>query len=464
MLNSVASESFLDEVVVFSAALERPFGSAQVLAVTLERIYNSFEEQDFFRYDVFREREKAPDMMFALFDLQMKLRERVGVWNKAGLMSREAQKAARDCMRATRYAIDILGELWNGYEQLPEDGRTFRAFTGGNHNTLYNRSGERDPDGTMAFRSGDVILTRGRLHNSAAIARIGDIDSQFSHVAVVYIDARGRHWAVESVIERGAIVEPLSEWLDHELGRAILFRHKDANLAQRAATLIHDRVQQANSPWGKRILYDFTMTLDEATHNLYCSKLVRRAYREASDGAVLYPTFATRLEMKNRDFVKRIGVKATETFAPGDLELEPNFDIIAEWQDYRVTSNLRLKDIVMDKLFEWMEKDGYKFDETLKVRLISLLGRMASYLSHDVKEMIEHVVPVVPINMKRSAIAAIAMLHETAEPLFQELRSLEQDRTKNSSLPLHPREVRQILERIRESRGSQIGYLKKRGG
>ena len=179
---------------------------------------------------------------------------------------------------------------------------------------------------------------------------------------------------------------------------------------------------------------------------------------------MLYPTFATRLEMKNKDFVKRIGVKATETFAQGDLELEPDFDIIAEWQDYRVTSNLRLKDIVMDKLFEWMEKDGYKFDETLKVRLISLLGRMASYLSHDVKEMIEHVVPVVPINMKRSAIAAIAMLHETAEPLFQELRSLEQDRTKNSSLPLHPREVRQILERIRESRGSQIGYLRKRGG
>ena len=49
MLNSVASESFLDEVAVFSAALERPIGSAQVLAVTLERIYNSFEEQDFFR-------------------------------------------------------------------------------------------------------------------------------------------------------------------------------------------------------------------------------------------------------------------------------------------------------------------------------------------------------------------------------------------------------------------------------
>jgi Permuted papain-like amidase enzyme, YaeF/YiiX, C92 family len=461
VLNSVAQERFLDEVAVFNEALDRPIGSAQVLAATLERVYNSFEEQDFFRYDVFQEREKAPETMFALFDLQMKLRERVGVWQKAGLMSRQAQKAARDCLRATRYAIDILGELWTGFEQLPEGGRTYRAFTGTNHNTLYNRASERAADGTMAFRSGDVILTRGRLHNSAAIARIGDIDSQFSHVAMVYIDARGRHWAVESLIERGAVVEPLSDWLDHELGRAILFRHKDANLAQRAATLIHDRVQQSNSPWGKRILYDFTMTLDEKTHNLYCSKLVRRAFREASDGKVLFPTFATHLDMKNRDFVRRIGVNTTETFAPGDLELEPGFEIIAEWQDYRVTSNLRLKDIVMDKLFEWMEQDGYRFQETMKVRLISILGRMASYLSHDVKEMIDDVIPVVPVNMKRSAIAAIAMLHETAEPLFQELRALEQDRTKNSNLPLHPREVRQILERIRESKGSHIGYLKK---
>ena len=334
---------------------------------TLERVYNSFEEQDFFRYDVFQEREKAPETMFALFDLQTKLRERVGVWQKAGLMSRPAQKSARDCLRATRYAIDILGRFGPASSNCPKavapTGRLRAPIT--TRFTTAPVSGM--PDGTMAFRSGDVILTRGRLHNSAAIARIGDIDSQFSHVAMVYIDARGRHWAVESVIERGAIVEPLSEWLDHELGRAILFRHKDTNLAQRAATLIHDRVQQANSPWGKRILYDFTMTLDEKTHNLYCSKLVRRAFREASDGAVLFPSFATHLDMKNRDFLNRIGVEGgKETFAPGDLELEPGFEIIAEWQDYRVTSNLRLKDIVMDKMFEWMEEDGYKFHETLK--------------------------------------------------------------------------------------------------
>jgi Permuted papain-like amidase enzyme, YaeF/YiiX, C92 family len=461
VLEEAHSKRFADEVAVFRAAIERPVASPEVLAATLERIYNSFEQQDFLHYDVFQEREKAPSTMASLFNLQMGLRQSVGGWHEAGLMSRAAQKSARDCLRASRYAIDILGELWTGYRRLAAGERTCRAFSGTSHNTLSNNKFERAADGTMPFKSGDVILTRGQLHNSAAIARIGDIDSQFSHVAMVYIDPRGRHFAVESLIERGAVITPLAEWLGHEIGRAVVFRHRDANLAQRAATLIQDRVRHANSPIGKRILYDFTMTLDPATHNLYCSKLVRRAFKEASDGAVLLPTFTTMLDMKNRDFMDRIGVRAKETFAPGDMELEPDFDVVAEWRDYRVTSDLRLKDIVMDKLFEWMEEDGFRFEETIKVRLISLLGRLSSHLSDDIKRMIDDVIPVVPINMKRSAIAAIAMLHETAEPLFLRLRALEQERIEKSGLPLHPRELRQALQRIKETSGSRIGYLAK---
>ncbi|MEQ8824792.1 MAG: YiiX/YebB-like N1pC/P60 family cysteine hydrolase [Filomicrobium sp.] len=459
MLTTTGPERFVDEVAVFRSALERQISSPAVLEQMLERIYRSFEQQDFYRYDVFQERGKAPETMMALFDLQQELRASVARWHAAGLMSRPAQKSARDCLRAARYAIDILGELWIGYQQLSKEARTYRAFSGTSHNTLLNRNFPCNADGTLDFQSGDLILTRGSLHNSAAIARIGDIDSQFSHVAMVYIDPRGRHWAVESLIERGGVVDPLDKWLDHDLGRAVLFRHRDPVLAQRAATMIHDRIQHSLSPAGKKIRYDFSMTLDPKTHNLYCSKLVRRAFKEASDGAVVLPTFTTRLDMKNRDFPRRIGVRAVETFAPGDLELEPDFDIVAEWRDYRVTSELRLKDIVMDKLFEWMERDGYKFEETLKIRLISILGRMASYLSHDVKKMIDDVIPVVPVNMKRSAIAAIAMLHETAEPIYQEIKAIENERMSLSGLPLHPREVRQILERMLESKGATIGYL-----
>ncbi|MEL7049994.1 MAG: YiiX/YebB-like N1pC/P60 family cysteine hydrolase, partial [Pseudomonadota bacterium] len=327
---------------------------------------------------------------------------------------------------------------------------------GHHHNTLlpsHLATGDSQP-----FQSGDVILVRGQAHNSAAIARIGDIDSQFSHVAMVYIDKSGKHWAVESLIEDGAVVEPLVDVLSGGLGRAVCLRHKDPILAKNAATIIHERVRQSLSPGGRRILYDFTMRPDVG-RNLFCSKLVRRAYKQASGHEYVLPTFPTQLSMKNRDFVDRIGVRTLETFAPGDIEIEPAFDVVAEWQDYRVTSNLRLQDIVMDKLFEWMETHNYRFRETLKIRLVSILGRLSSYLSNDIKDMLDDIFPKVPINMSRSAIAVIAMLHETAQPLLEDLQKAEQDAIRQTGLPMHPTDAYELLEQKRETLGGEIGYL-----
>jgi hypothetical protein len=373
------------------------------------------------------------------------------------MMSRHAVKRTRDCLRAMRYASDIIGELWIGYETLPEGAPTLRAFTGRNYNTHAQGGFEQS---RLSFLSGDVILVRGRLHNSAAIARIGDIDSQYSHVCIVYIDQQGVHWAVEALIEDGSVIRPLAEVLAHDLGRAIVFRHRDSALAQRAAYVIHDRVRLSQSWQGKHIPYDFSMRLDDNPKALFCSKMVRRAYKDASDRAFILPTFPTRLDMKNRDFVDRIGVTADETFAPGEMELEPQFDVVAEWQDYRVTSDLRLQDLVMDKIFEWMERDGFRFHETFKIRLISIFGRLSSYLSKDAKDMIEGIIPKVPSNMKRSAIAVIAMLHQTAQPMLEELRRLEADSIRQSDLPMHPREAREHLERMRLEAGDTLGYLR----
>ena len=49
---------------------------------------------------------------------------------------------------------------------------------------------------------------RGMHHNSAAIARIGDVDSQFSHLAIVHTDESGKHWVVEALIEDGVGDQP----------------------------------------------------------------------------------------------------------------------------------------------------------------------------------------------------------------------------------------------------------------
>lgn len=459
MRSSAGPANLINDIAAFKAAIATPVATATELASNLDQIYTAFDQVDFATYDVAMHRGAAPEIMAALFDLRMALRNQVAHWHAAGLMTRHAVKRSRDCLRAMRYGSDIIGELWTGYARLEGSDKTYRAFTGPYRNT-YVPEPLAGP-ARLPFQSGDVILVRGRLHNSAAIARIGDVDSQFSHVLIVYIDKDGRHWAVEALIEDGSVILPLAHVLEGDLGRAIVFRHRDAALAQRAAYVIHDRVRHSLSPQGKHIPYDFSMRLDNDPSALFCSKLVRRAYKEASDHKFVLPTFPTRLDMKNRDFLDRIGVKTNETFSPGEMELEPDFDVVAEWQDYRVTSDLRLQDLIMDKLFEWMERDGYRFSETFKVRLISQFGRLSSYLSKDVKAMIEGIIPKVPSNMKRSCIAAIAMLHQTAEPLLEDLRRLEANRIRQTDLPLHPREIREHLERMRQRAGNKIGYLER---
>ncbi len=431
-----------------------PADTEAELVGQLDTLYRRLFSVDLAHYDLAEARRHAPDLVAKLFAMRLSLGDSIGTWQRDGLMGRAAQRALRDAFRAARYASDMLGELTIDHAHVPEGQGPFPAFTGPHRNTDVNSR-----FGRLTFRSGDVLLVRGAHHNSAAIARIGDVDSQFSHLAMVHVDVNGNAWVVESLIEVGAIITPLDEHRAHGIGRAILFRHRDEALAAAAADAISDLVAFSLESYRRRILYDFTMELDNNRRRMFCSKLVRTAFEIASRGRVVLPTFPTRLEAKNPDFFSRVGVTAKQTFAPGDMELEPDFDVVAEWRDWRLTSQLRLQDMIMTKLFEWMETRDYVFREDWSIRLISILGRLASHLSDDAKDLIASVVPKVPINMSRRTISVIAMLHKTAEPLLAHLKAIEDLHIDRTGKPLHPRVVLAELEGWRERHGNRVGYL-----
>mgnify|MGYP000592547706 CR=1 FL=1 len=459
MQHATLKHSLANDLAGIQAIAARLVRAPAELLDNLREIARLVSSVDFTRYDPTEVRHDAHGLMLGLFDLRMTLHDEIDTWHRHKLMTRDVQTALREVFRVTRYATDMLGEIAILHRRLGEGEATYRGFTGPDFNTLGHPS---LPSGAhVPFRSGDVLLMRGMAANSAAIARIGDIDSQFSHVGIVHIDHRGRHLITEALIEEGAIVNPLEHTLDHGLGRCIVFRHRDPELAARAGKKIHDYIAGTlSSGIGRPLAYDFSMEL-KGYKQLFCSKLIRQAFDLASDGKLLLPTYKTSLIMKNRDFFKRIGVTATETFAPGDMELEPGFQIVAEWADYRVTSDLRLADLAMDKFFEWMDRHHYRFKETFAIHLISALGNLAKYLSNDAKNLIADVVPKVPANMKRRTIATIAMLHKTTEEVVGELKELERRSKELTGRPLHPREVFEALERIREARGYEIGYLVK---
>ncbi len=419
-------------------------------------MYEAVATANFSSHDILAVRKSAPEMMYRLFDLRIGLRGRIAEFEKRGLMSAEVVQGLRDVFRILRYVTDMLGEIATGNARIGEGDYAMRAFTGRDRNTLVNYAFYNGKE--LAFRSGDVVLVRGRAHNSAAIARIGSGDSQFSHTGIIYIDSEGKHWLVESLIEDGAMVNMLAHALDHGIVRAVLYRHKDAEMAARAAERIHELVRRSHATGHRRINYDFSMRLDDR-RNLFCSKLVRYAFEMGSEGRCRLPRYPTTITMKNRDFLDRIGVKAEQTYAPADIDIESAFDLVAEWQDYRETSNIRLQDFTMDKLFEWMETHGLRFEETAAIRAVSLLGRFSSHFSEGAKQMLSSVFPRVPRNMPRKTVAAVAMLHKTAEPVYRELQALEARCVAETRRPLHGEEIFNYLEALRVREGGHIGYL-----
>ena len=448
--------SILAEFRALEANLGRVLRGPDDLTAMLTQIHKTIFNVDLDRFDRADRQRWAASLMRGFFELRMKIKDAIPDWHRRRLITPAAERALRDTFRLCRAAGDMLGEMSTGFDRMGPGKETLRAFTGIHHNTQIN---PKYYDGfDIPFHSGDVLLVRGTAHNSAAIARIGNVDSQFSHVGIVHVEPSGKPYLVEALIESGSSITPLEEALNHDLGRAVLYRYRDPALAQAAAQFIHAKISKTLGRFKTPILYDFSMSL-EGEKTLYCSKLVRLAYLNASRGKLALPTFKTRLDMQNRDFFERIGVTAHETFAPGDIDIEPEFDLVAEWQDYRMTPLLRMQDILMDKIFEWMELYGWRFEETPTIRLVSVLGKASSYLSEDAKNLLKSVLHKVPSNMSRRTISVIAMLHQTGQQLLESLEALEADTIRMKGRPMHSREAYAHLEMLRETSGGHIGYL-----
>lgn len=438
------------------ALVDAPVATADDLMRILTRIYADLSDNALRAFTAPAAPSAAPEIMSDLFLMRARLRDRIGDWQAQGFMTRDVQHALRDALRLLRYASDMAGEAHAGFVFADDALPARRAFKEYSFNTFVHPA--FDDGRNLDFQSGDVLLVRGTRHNSAAIARIGDVDSQFSHAAIIHFDQRGRGWVIESLIEEGAVISPLIEALEHRLARAVLLRPKDRDLGPRASQLIFDLVRRSQAEGGEPILYDFSMQ-PQGRKRMYCTKLVAVAYEDASEGRLKLPAFGTRFNAVNRSFYRRIGVRAVQSFAPGDLEIEPAFDLVAEWHDDRYTSQVRLQDLIMTQLFAWMDAHGYRFREDGPVRLISWLGQFSTRLSRPAQALVSSLFPRIPPHMPRRTIATIVMLHKTAQPLLEDLQHLERLTTSTERRPLRPAEIFAHLEAVRQRQPEQLGYL-----
>jgi hypothetical protein len=236
----------------------------------------------------------------------------------------------------------------------------------------------------------------------------------------------------------GSTVRTYEEYVKDRNFRVTLYRHRDQNLARSAAQAMMSRLHSRVNP--HVVPYDFGMKMDDSSE-MFCTEVIYEAYKEASSGALKLGRYRTILNPKNRDLLDRFGVGVWSMFAPSDMEVEPGFELLAEWRDLsRVVTNQEM-DAILTKMLEWGDR-GYRFDPTEVMTMKANLGYLLRQLGFKKKEL--------PTNMPIRTIETVLALDPTVNVL---LGALERENAKRLSIGAHVMSFPMMytyLERVRE--------------
>jgi len=306
----------------------------------------------------------------------------------------------RDAMRAARTIEDQLGEwyLWRKNKLTPAFAFVVRtkqikikfksavldpnmphllvspALT---HSTSADAASTPAAPSAFELKSGDLLLSRGNAFSSAMIARIGDEDSQFSHLSILYIDSHGKKFVIEAHPDSGVLATPWEKYVSDGKIRVAVFRHPDSRLAQFAGETAMKMLEDWKKDHPKKpiIPYDLAMDLSDSEKQ-FCSEVISVVYMRAAEqlgmGKYVVPYFLTSFKkiqetaeaQGQRSLLTAMHMTSDETFAPADIEVDPRFDLVAEWRDFSQTESARFMDAVMTKAFSWMLNDKYEIVTT----------------------------------------------------------------------------------------------------
>ncbi|MBY0516333.1 MAG: hypothetical protein K2P81_05460 [Bacteriovoracaceae bacterium] len=379
-----------------------------------------------------------------LWDFKLKVHGLLRSFHQNKKLDRDCANAYRGALRVVRYAEDMVQE--HQFRNNPT-GISFpnSAFEEGNPHVRRNPKYENF-NLQKDLQTGDLILSRGNAYTSAAIASLGEFDTQFSHLSVVYVDENKKIWTVEAHIEVGSFVRPLEDHIKDSNFRSMIFRFDDPEIAKRAGTYAYERVKKASDTKGN-ILYDFAFSMADGGEKLFCSEVASNAYEVASSKTVMMPMFQSRLLLRKESFVRDIGIESNESFIPADMEIDPRFEVVAEWRDAaRVSDNLQ-KDAVLQAMFAWVDLYDYKMVQGSSKN--SFLYRNVAWPLRRVPFLKKYFVKKLPLNMSRKLIGYFGVLESIGELLHEELKVADQKAIAERGLPLIRQEMYQVLDEVR---------------
>ncbi len=384
-----------------------------------------------------------PALSQELWDFKLSLHKKMRSFYQQGQLSLDCARSLRGAFRSIRQTEDMIEESYARHGQ----GILFptSAFTEDNPH-VHKAQGLENFQLKSDLQSGDLILSRGNAFTSAAIASLGEEDTQFSHLSIVYKDEEGKIWTVEAHIEVGSIVRHLDDHIKDSNFRTMIYRFDDQKLAAAAAKYAFEHVKKASETTGN-INYDFGFDMSE-DQNLFCSEIISWSFGKVSQGQVQIPFVKNRVQLRKSTFVHDLGISTQESFIPADLEIDPRFNIIAEWRDANRINDSHEKDAVLQAMYNWVDHFGYKMKNASSrksrfYRNIVWVMRRTPLLKIYVKNKL-------PMNMSRELIGYFGVLESIGELLQKSLKIANEESIQSRGIPLLPQEKYDVLEKRRE--------------
>lgn len=302
-------------------------------------------------------------------------------------------------------------------------------------------------NGKPDFQSGDIFITRGLSFLSGMIARLGEVPTSFSHIVMLYKDPKtGEMKTIESYVGVGVAFYDMDFALKNENARIMWLRAKDQGLAADAAKLMGALVKERLDKKDP-IKYDYELDFNNP-ETMSCAEVSQVAFQMASNNQFKIPFYPNNISGPD-DFLNRLKLKKGETYEPGDMEIDPRFELMGEFRDLRLTRDTRQKDAIMTSVFDWMLKKNYVLKDNMKTK-------MAGGIIYDVRRTFlwPLVKKVLKLNdfskeIPRNMVKTTALINELGDSILKELKKRDEAFEKTNGVPMSTMDMYRELEQMR---------------
>lgn len=296
------------------------------------------------------------------------------------------------------------------------------------------------------FQPGDLLITRGVSFLSGMIARLGKRSTQFSHVVMVSQDPVTKETkTIESYVGVGVAFYDMDFALRNENARILWLRAKDQSLGLKASekmsALVKERLDAKNP-----IKYDYELNFNDPK-TMSCAEVSQVAFQMA-DEKFRIPYYPNQISGA-KSIIERLKLVEGDTYEPGDMEIDPRFELVGEFQDLRLTRDSRQKDAIMSAVFDWMENKDYELKDDMKSKMAGgiIYSVRRTFLWPLVKKLLklDDFSKEIPRNMLRT----VTLINELGAVMLAELQAKDLEFEKLHGVPMSYMDFYKTLEEMR---------------